>query len=127
MIQTALLTLTLSINMAHAQEPDGSFGNPIRFTETTGAATYHSVCAGCHMATAMGATGAASYPALATNPRLAAPGYPIAVVLKGQKAMPAFARFLTDQQVADVVGYIRQNFGNTFIDTVTPETVHATR
>ena len=127
MIQTALLTLTLSINMAHAQEPDGSFGNPIRFTETTGAATYHSICAGCHMAQATGATGAATYPALAKDLRLAAPGYPIAVVLKGQKAMPAFARFLTDQQVADVVTYIRQNFGNSFTDPITPESVRALR
>lgn len=121
------LSLTAAPAPAYTQEPNGAFGSPVRFTETTGAATYHSVCAGCHMSNALGASGAATYPALANDPRLAAPGYSIAVVLKGQKAMPGFARFLTDQQVAEVVTYIRQNFGNAFIEPITHEAVQALR
>ncbi len=98
------------------QEPEGLFGSPSRFTEPTGAAIYQAVCTGCHMANGRGAIGAGAYPALADNTRLAASGYPIWVVLHGQRAMPPFGKYLSNQQVADVVGFIRQNFGNAYTD-----------
>jgi mono/diheme cytochrome c family protein len=122
----AVAALALSLpTAAHAQ--DGAFGNPFRFTETTGQAVYQNICAGCHMPDGQGALGAAAYPALASDPRLAAPGYPIALVLKGQKAMPAFGRFLTDRQIADVVDYIRHNLGNDHPGTVSAEDVRTLR
>ncbi len=49
------------------------------------------------------------------------------IVLRGQGAMPAFARTLSDQQIADVVDYIRQNFGNAFSDDVSAADVKAAR
>jgi mono/diheme cytochrome c family protein len=112
-----------------AQTPtsDGRFGSPVRFTEATGEATYQAVCAGCHMADGRGASGAGAYPALSRNERLVVAGYPIGVVLRGQRAMPSFARYLSDRQIADVVDYVRQNFGNTYSDQVSPDDVHASR
>jgi mono/diheme cytochrome c family protein len=99
----------LGSSAAHAQQGDGVFGSASHFTEPTGAAIYRSVCAGCHMADGQGAAGAGTYPALAGNQRLAAIGYPITVVLNGRHGMPGFGRLLSDQQIADVVDYIRRN------------------
>ncbi len=79
------------------------------------------------MANAQGAVGAGAYPALAKNPKLEVAGYPVALVLHGQKAMPPFGALLTDQQIADVVNYVRSHFGNGYKDTVTPEEVKAQR
>ena len=97
---------------ALAQE--GLFGSRTRFTEPTGEAIYRGVCAGCHMPDGVGAEGAGRYPALAHDPRLAAAAYPIQTVLRGRGGMPPFERLLTDEQIAAVVGYVRQSFGNEF-------------
>lgn len=94
---------------------------------TTGEALYKGICQGCHMPDAKGAQGAGAYPALAANPKLGAAAYPVMVVVRGQKAMPDFGPMLTDAQVADVVNYIRSNFGNTFTDKVGPEAAAAMR
>lgn len=93
---------------------------------TTGKDIYEHVCQGCHMPDARGAIGAGAYPALAGNKTLQSPLYPAIVIVRGQKAMPAFAE-LTDAQVADVVNYIRSSFGNHFEGTITPEKVKALR
>lgn len=74
-----------------------------------------------------GAVGAGMYPALARNPKLEVAGYPISVVLNGQKAMPDFGSMLSDEQVADVVNYVRTNFGNNYKDKVTAADVHTAR
>ncbi|MBN9544272.1 MAG: cytochrome c [Alphaproteobacteria bacterium] len=92
-----------------------------------GQAIYTNVCQGCHMPDAKGAVGAGMYPALAKNAKLEVPGYPVAVITHGQKAMPSFGTLLNDQQVADVVNYIRTNFGNSYKDKVKPEDVKAQR
>jgi mono/diheme cytochrome c family protein len=104
-----------------------SFGDPFHFTEQGGAAIYAGICAGCHMPDGRGATGAATYPALAQDARLQAAGYPIAIVLHGQKAMPGFARSLSDQQIADVVGFLRTHFGNAYPDMPSAADVKAER
>ena len=80
-----------------------------------GEAVYNAVCAGCHMPNGEGAVGAGAYPSLAENELLAAPSYPINLVLYGQGAMPPFGSLLEDQQVADVVNYVRSHFGNDFV------------
>ena len=49
------------------------------------------------------------------------------MIVKGQKAMPALGAFFTDQQVADVVNYIRTHFGNKYKDKVKPEDVKLMR
>jgi len=92
-----------------------------------GQAIYTNVCQGCHMPDAKGAVGAGMYPALAKNEKLETAGYPVAVITHGQKAMPSFGTLLNDQQVADVVNYIRTNFGNKYKDKVKPEDVKAQR
>jgi len=48
--------------------------------------------------------------------------------VNGQKAMPAFiGSKLSDQQIADVVNYIRTHFGNNYTDRVTATDVKAAR
>lgn len=92
-----------------------------------GEAIYKGVCQGCHMPDAKGAVGAGAYPALAKDENLESAGYPVSIVLKGQKAMPFFGIQLNDQQIADVVNYVRTHFGNKYKDKVKPEDVKALR
>ena len=92
-----------------------------------GEAVFKNICQGCHMANAEGAVGAGAYPALAKNAKLEVAGYPVAVIVHGQKAMPAFGGLLNDQQIADVVNYVRSHFGNNYKDKVKPEDVKAQR
>ena len=92
-----------------------------------GEAVFKNICQGCHMANAEGAVGAGMYPALAKNAKLEVAGYPVAVIVHGQKAMPPFGGLLSDQQIADVVNYVRTHFGNSYKDKVTPADVKAQR
>ena len=50
------------------------------------------------------------------NPKLAAAAYPVSVVMNGLHGMPSFASKLSDEQIADVVNYVRSNFGNQYAD-----------
>ena len=93
----------------------------------TGEETFMHVCAACHMPDAKGAVGAGFYPALAGNPKLSAGTYPVYVVMKGLNGMPPLGEDMTDQQVADVVNYVRTHFGNHYRDAVQPADVSALR
>ena len=84
-----------------------------------GEKVYQEVCQACHMANAKGAVGAGRIAALAGDTNLAYPEYPIGVVTGGKGAMPWFRGQLTDQQIADVIGYVRTNFGNKYKGKVT--------
>ncbi len=97
------------------------------YPEQTGEAIYTGVCQGCHMPDAKGAVGAGMYPALAADKKLAGAAYPVLVVIKGQKAMPDFGTSFSDQQIANVVNYIRMNFGNAYTDSVSPDDVRKLR
>jgi mono/diheme cytochrome c family protein len=66
-----------------------------------------------------GARGAGEYPALAANAKLASAAFPAARVLNGWSGMPRFAEMLSDAQIADVVNYVRTNFGNRYTDRLT--------
>ena len=103
---------------AYGQSPGGSFANPFRFVQRDGEQIYRSVCQGCHMPDGQGAVGAGVYPPLAGNRRLESSGYPVLLVINGQRAMPAFGRMLDDGQVAAVVNYVRTHFGNAFMDAI---------
>jgi mono/diheme cytochrome c family protein len=48
-------------------------------------------------------------------------------VLHGQRAMPPFGESLNDEQVANVINYVRSHFGNRYKDPVTAEAVKARR
>jgi mono/diheme cytochrome c family protein len=116
------LSLLSAAQAALAQgQPGGGY------SEQTGEALYQGICQGCHMPNAKGAVGAGAYPALAGDPKLVAKAYPEVVVLRGQKAMPAFGPSLSDAQVAAVVNYVRTHFGNSYSDSVTVEDVKALR
>jgi len=93
---------------------------------TTGKEIYEGICQGCHMADAKGAVGAGAYPALANNRKLQTPLYPVMIILRGQKAMPPFSA-LNDDQITEVVNYIRANFGNNFPNPVTVDQVKGLR
>jgi mono/diheme cytochrome c family protein len=97
------------------------------FTQQTGEDIYKGICQGCHMPDAKGAVGAGMYPALASDPNLETAGYPVGVIVKGQKAMPGFADYFDDNQIANVVNYVRTHFGNKYRDKVKPEDVKLMR
>jgi glucose/arabinose dehydrogenase/mono/diheme cytochrome c family protein len=101
-----------------------------------GAQVYETYCVACHQRDGRG-DGARFPPVTSTRWVSGDPARLIGVVLNGLQGeiqvegktfngvMPANA-FLTDQQVAQVVTYLRQNFGN-FAGGVTPEEVAAVR
>ncbi len=123
----AAAVLLMAAAPAAGQTVEGRFGNPARFAPQTGEGIFADVCQGCHMPGGVGAVGAAAYPALAGDARLATAAYPLAMVMRGQKGMPPFASLLTDEQAAAVVNYIRSHFGNSFSDTVTAADAKAAR
>ncbi|WP_243443918.1 cytochrome c [Asaia prunellae] len=99
-----------------------------------GSRIYIDRCAACHRTDGHGY--APAFPPLAGNPTLMDkdPGSLILIVLRGatvvptQKApsaltMPGFGHVLNDQEVADVVTFIRQSWGNSG-STVTAADVH---
>lgn len=97
-----------------------------QFEQKTGEDLYNSICQGCHMADGKGVnTGAGFYPALANNPKLSTAGYPIYVLTNGFGGMPSFKDYLSDEQIMEVVNYVRTHFGNNYTDNVTIENVKA--
>ncbi len=105
----------------------GMGGRNAPFPFQGGQAIFTGVCQGCHMPDAKGAAGAGAYPALAHNAKLAVAGYPVSVIVHGQKAMPPLGGMLSDKQVADVTNYVRSHFGNAYADKVKPEDVKTVR
>jgi cytochrome c5 len=132
LVMIASAALSLPSLMAHAQGTGPAASGPplsqgFRFVEMSGEELFASVCRGCHMSDARGAVGAGTYPSLAGNRNLEAGGYPVAVVVNGQRGMPAFGVMMSDDQVAAVVNYLRTHFGNNYRDAVTPEDVKSVR
>ncbi len=97
------------------------------FEEEGGAALFASVCAGCHQPDASGAVGAAAYPALVDNKDLASAEYVERLLLNGQRGMPPVGQMMSDQQIADIINYVRTHFGNAYDDAVSPADVGAAR
>jgi mono/diheme cytochrome c family protein len=97
------------------------------FDEQSGEALFSNVCAACHQPDAQGASGAADYPALAGDQRLASSAYVMATVLGGLNAMPPFGEMMSDVQIADVANYIRSHFGNAYQDAISAADVAAAR
>jgi mono/diheme cytochrome c family protein len=118
------LTLTALLAAADATAQEIYMGT---FPQQSGEDLFKNICQGCHMPDAKGAIGAGAYPALADNPRLKAAIYPVVVVLHGQRAMPSFGDSLNDEQIANVINYVRTHFGNHYKDQVSPQAVKAQR
>ena len=123
-LAAALIALAVPVLTTPAS---AQFGPPQPLPQQGGEAIYKGICQDCHMPDAKGAKGAGAYPALAGNEKLSVSGYPVSVVVHGLKSMPAFGGSLTDQQVADIVNYVRSHFGNHYTDAVTPADVKAAR
>jgi mono/diheme cytochrome c family protein len=113
---------------------DSAFTSKAGLDAQSGAAIYSNICQGCHMPQAQGAVGAGHYPALAGDPKLISWEYVALTVLGGRNGMPAFALpaseaeetravHLSDAQVAGVVNYVRQHFGNHYKQSITAKQV----
>lgn len=113
----ALCVAMLAAHPGRADEP-GPGGSKVP-KPVTGEQVYKAVCQSCHMADGKGAIGAGLMPALAANPRLAAPAYPIIMIARGRGAMPGFVGTLSAAQAANVVTYVRTHFGNAYATPVT--------
>src|SRR5260370_38778035 len=119
-------TLALLSFMAYAQDAGPSASRPalstgFRFAEMTGEELFANVCQGCHMPDAKGATGAGTYPPLAGNRNLKAGGYPVTLVVNGQRGMARLRAMVRDAQVAPGADDGRRQFGNNFSDGETAE------
>jgi mono/diheme cytochrome c family protein len=126
----ALALLPTSLVLAD----DSSFTSKAGLDTQSGAAIYSNICQGCHMPQAQGAVGAGHYPALAGDPKLISWEYAAITVLRGRNDMPSFALppdqaeetravHLSDAQIAEVVNYVRQHFGNHFKQNITAQQV----
>jgi mono/diheme cytochrome c family protein len=119
-----------------------AFADDAAFTSTAGVGPmngqqiYEHICQGCHMPAAQGAAGAGFYPKLAGDKKLISWEYAVLTVLNGKNGMPPFglpadqvlqmrAAHLSDQQVADVVNYVRSHFDNGYPAKVTAKQVAA--
>ena len=127
-----LMGMSLVSSTVHADEETLSrsrtpLSTGFRFTEPTGEQLFASSCQACHMPDGTGATGAGTYPSLSKDSNLEASGYPVYVIVRGQKAMPPIGMMMSDDQVAAVVNYLRTHFGNNFQDIVTAKDVRDAR
>jgi mono/diheme cytochrome c family protein len=125
-IWAMVLALALSPFAASAQG-GAHFSPAYKFTEQGGEQLFANVCQGCHMPDARGSVGAGTYPSLAGNKNLEAGGYPVYIVVRGQRAMPSFGAMMSDDQIAAVVNYLRTHFGNDYKDAVMAEDVKVVR
>ena len=134
-----LLALACLTNPVLAQSSDNAKYAKGKMTDADGATVFQRICQGCHMPDAKGAQGAGHYPALASNPKLVSAAYMSAVVMYGRRDMPAFASSkadeddwasdatLTNEQIADVINYVRTHFGNNYHDPISANDVAAMR
>jgi cytochrome c oxidase subunit II len=91
-----------------------------------GEQTYNSVCAACHQATGQGIQG--MFPALDGSAIVnGSVGDHINMVLKGKNLMPAFAEQLNDADMASVITFERNSWGNKTGDIVQPKDIKAAR
>lgn len=113
---------------ANAAAPEQSLEQTVTDTsfKGTGAEIYVQACQSCHMPGGKGAQGAGIYPALAGNPKLKTAQYPVSMVLFGNGGMPSFGHYMNDQQISDVVNYVRSEL-NKNTDKVTPDDVKKMR
>jgi mono/diheme cytochrome c family protein len=129
--------LISSMGVVKAQSSDNALYTPASIKGANGEEIFRHICQGCHMPDARGATGAGTYPALTGNPKLVSAQYMAAVILFGRHDMPSFASKpeaqrgffedtkLSDEQVAEVINYVRTHFGNDYRDSITTAQIAA--
>jgi mono/diheme cytochrome c family protein len=126
-----VMLMLLAAGLCRASQADTpSIFAATSIATTDGQKIYEQICQGCHMPTALGATGAGRYPALAKDPALASRQFMALTLLHGRRNMPAFGTRhaigfigpplrLTDEQIAAVTNYVRSHFGNNYKDRIT--------
>jgi mono/diheme cytochrome c family protein len=120
-----------------AGAPEPAVTPPPQSDMTTGADIYAHACVSCHEADGSGAP--RIYPPLPGNANLqsADPSSTLRIILDGAQtvttprapntgSMPAYAKQLSDQEIADVANYIRNSWGNA-APPVTPAQVRKAR
>lgn len=113
--------------LAQAPEPPAAPPAPAATPEAQahGETLFNDNCAACHQRTGVGVKGA--FPPLAGSPFVAGPSDELAAtVLVGRGGMPAYASELTDDQLAQVLTYLRAAWGNKAA-AVTAEDIAAAR
>jgi len=86
-------------------------GAPALALAEDGAVLFQQNCSACHQAKGEGVPGA--FPALAGNKFvLGDPKGPAYVLTHGRGGMPNFSEDLDDQQMAEVLNYVRSAWGN---------------
>ena len=128
------LTVAAGLSLTAHADDSGAIARAAN-DSSGGAQIYSHICQGCHMPQGEGAVGAGHYPKLAGNPALVSWQYVALTVLNGKNGMPAFGAtadlsffgspHLSDAQVAEVVNYVRRNFGNRRKGTVSAAQVAA--
>ncbi len=101
-------------------------GKPLTLDELNakGKEVYAANCAACHMAGGEGMPG--TFPAIKGSKVAQGPlADHVKLVLKGKAAMPAFADQLNDVELAAVVTYQRNGFGNDKGDSIQPAEIQA--
>lgn len=90
-----------------------------------GERTYASNCTACHQTTGRGA---GPIPDLSRAPTLASADSAVGVMLNGSKngMMPGWAR-LSNEEIAEVINYVRFKFTTDLVEFVTPEDVRVRR
>ena len=106
---------------------DAAMSRGWNFDEQGGEQLFGHVCAACHQPDAKGAIGAAAYPPLAADQKLASIDFLLVELLDPPRGMPPLGRMMSDEQVADVVNYVRTHFGNSYADAVSDADVAAAR
>jgi mono/diheme cytochrome c family protein len=127
MLALALMSHSALADGEVRSRPQAPLSPGFRFTEATGEELFVSACQGCHMPDGKGAVGAGAYPSLVQDRNLESGGYPVYVVVRGQRAMPPVGAMMSDAQVAAVVNYIRTHFGNQYQDAVNADDVKRVR
>jgi mono/diheme cytochrome c family protein len=120
-----------------AGAPEPAVTPPPQGDMTAGAAIYAHACVSCHEADGSGAP--RIYPPLPGNANLqsADPSSTLRIILDGAQtvttprapntgSMPAYAKQLSDQEIADVTNYVRNSWGNA-APPVTPAQVRKAR
>jgi mono/diheme cytochrome c family protein len=110
-----------------ASSTGAAFSRGWEFAEQGGADLFDHVCAACHQPDARGAAGAAAYPPLAGDKKLASANFMLDVLFSGLRGMPPLGQMMSDQQVADVVNYVRTHFGNSYAANISAAEVSTTR
>ena len=117
-VLTVALLAVLVPRLGSTQDAASPVADTAASTEliAQGQKIYESICIACHRPEGMGAEGTeglAGIPALANNPFVALedPKPVVQTILNGRAGMPSFRGF-SDEEIAAVAAYIRQDFGN---------------